>query len=138
MGQADAWLEAAGFPAVSTHLLVGLDRRSSAEAAALQTALADTRIAQPAVALSSLLWAKMLGRLGVVPSVVAGHSLGELTALAAAGALTEEQLITATGKRGALMATSQVGQQWQILAGLRFCGLLAAVGGQCSPPTWGL
>ena len=48
----------------------------------------DTRFAQPAILAASLAgWTIMRDRLGEAPVAVAGHSLGELTALAAAQAL---------------------------------------------------
>ncbi|MEQ1744991.1 MAG: ACP S-malonyltransferase [Saprospiraceae bacterium] len=48
--------------------------------------LTQTRVTQPAVFLESIVRAKMAGE-SFRPDAVAGHSLGELTALAAAGAL---------------------------------------------------
>jgi [acyl-carrier-protein] S-malonyltransferase len=48
--------------------------------------LTQTRVTQPAVFLESILRAKMAGA-DFQPDAVAGHSLGEFTALAAAGAL---------------------------------------------------
>ncbi len=51
--------------------------------------LKQTRIAQPAIYVHSVIRARMLGD-GFKPDVVAGHSLGEYSALTAAGALSFE------------------------------------------------
>ncbi len=51
--------------------------------------LTQTRVTQPAVFLHSVISAICLGE-GFAPSMVAGHSLGELSALVAAGALKFE------------------------------------------------
>lgn len=51
--------------------------------------LTQTRVTQPAVFLHSVISAICLGE-GFAPSMVAGHSLGELSALVAAGALMFE------------------------------------------------
>jgi acyl transferase domain-containing protein len=74
---------------------------------ALRQALASTEIAQPAICLTSLLWAERLKMLGLSPSVVAGHSLGELTALCVAGAIEEATLMHLASKRGQAMASRE-------------------------------
>ena len=56
------------------------------ERAAQQLAITDTRIAQPMLGVADLAMAGLLRTAGVVPSMVAGHSYGELAALAVAGA----------------------------------------------------
>jgi [acyl-carrier-protein] S-malonyltransferase len=66
--------------------------------------LKDTRIAQPAVFLVSMAAAEALRSLGVAPSGVAGHSLGEYSALVAAGALTFEDGLRIVRERGRLMS----------------------------------
>ncbi|MDK1475849.1 acyltransferase domain-containing protein [Streptomyces sp. 549] len=52
-----------------------------------KAALLDTAVTQPAVSLTSLATWDVLRRHGARPDVVAGHSLGEYTALVAAGVL---------------------------------------------------
>ncbi len=65
-----------------------------AETEALQRAeITDTRAAQPVLGLSALALGRILERSGVRPDAAAGHSYGELPALAAAGAYDAEQLI---------------------------------------------
>ncbi|MBW2686413.1 MAG: acyltransferase domain-containing protein [Deltaproteobacteria bacterium] len=66
-------------------------------------ALTQTEVAQPAICLASLLWLQFLERLGVKPFAVAGHSLGELTAFRAAGALDEKAVLQLAALRGKLM-----------------------------------
>ena len=52
-----------------------------------RTALTDTRDAQPALGAAGLAAHAFLGAAGVQPDLAAGHSYGELVALAADGAL---------------------------------------------------
>ena len=64
--------------------------------------LTQTRVTQPAVFLESIVRAKMAGAT-FQPEAVAGHSLGELTALAAAGALQFEDALVLVSKRAFAM-----------------------------------
>ena len=65
----------------------------------------STRFAQPAIFCASLAgWGRLQGH--VDPVAVAGHSLGELTALAAGGALDEHAALELVVLRGSLMAES--------------------------------
>lgn len=70
----------------------------------LQKKLSLTEIAQPAITLANVLWFEAMQRFGISPSVVAGHSLGELSALYAAKAFDLPTLIKLATQRGALMA----------------------------------
>jgi enediyne polyketide synthase len=72
-----------------------------------QKALSETRIAQPAICVASLLWLNWLRRLGVSPDVVGGHSLGELNAFHAAGAFDDEDLIKLAIERGKSLSSSK-------------------------------
>ncbi len=67
--------------------------------------IADTKITQPAIIASSLIWTEFLSRLGIDPECVAGHSLGELIAFYRAGAFSKETLIKFAELRGRLMAS---------------------------------
>ena len=62
--------------------------------------LKQTKVTQPAVFLHSVILAKALG---VGPDMVAGHSLGEFSALVAAGALGFEDGLTLVSKRAMAM-----------------------------------
>lgn len=66
--------------------------------------LRDTSITQPGVFLTSLVASAVLRDLGVRPAVVAGHSLGEYTALVHADVLTWEDALHLVRLRGELMA----------------------------------
>lgn len=66
--------------------------------------LRDTAITQPAIFLTSLVTLDVLGDRGVHPDVVAGHSLGEYTALVAAGVLDWRDALRLVRRRGQLMA----------------------------------
>jgi [acyl-carrier-protein] S-malonyltransferase len=67
-------------------------------------ALRDTAVTQPAVFLTSLCTWHALRAEGVEPDVVAGHSLGEYTALVAAGVLDWTDALRLVRLRGRLMA----------------------------------
>jgi acyl transferase domain-containing protein len=64
---------------------------------ALQQALTQTDVAQPALGVAGLAMFRMLQALGLQPDFAAGHSYGEYVALAAAGVLSKETLITLAG-----------------------------------------
>ena len=73
--------------------------------------LDETESVQPGVSLANALWHESMLRLGIRPSVVAGHSLGELSALYAAGAFSFASLMRLATARGRLMGkgTEQTG-----------------------------
>ncbi|MBN8678226.1 MAG: ACP S-malonyltransferase [Chitinophagales bacterium] len=64
--------------------------------------LTQTNVTQPAVFLESIIRAKVAGDV-FQPSAVAGHSLGEFTALCAAGALSFEEALQLVNKRAFAM-----------------------------------
>ena len=68
-----------------------------------ETDLRRTDNTQPCLYLTDLAAATVLRNLGVEPAAVAGFSLGELPALAFAGAYTAEQGFALTCRRGELM-----------------------------------
>ena len=72
--------------------------------AAQERRLTDTLWAQPALAAHSLSLLALLTAVGVEPACVAGHSLGELVALHAAGAMDAESLLRLARRRGELLA----------------------------------
>ncbi len=70
-----------------------------------QEELTKTEHAQPALyAVSYALWEALSDALPTRPAAAAGHSLGEYTALAAAGALSYEDGLTLVAERGRAMA----------------------------------
>ena len=66
--------------------------------------LTATEWAQPALGATSLSVLSILRDMGLEPACAAGHSYGEITALAAAGVLDEESMLRVSRKRGELMA----------------------------------
>ncbi|MEU7041740.1 SDR family NAD(P)-dependent oxidoreductase [Streptomyces varsoviensis] len=70
-----------------------------ATAAAQLARLTDTAVAQPALGITGLAAAELLASVGVRPDMTAGHSYGELVALAVAGALAPADLLTASAAR---------------------------------------
>ncbi|MDQ7039605.1 MAG: ACP S-malonyltransferase [Rhodothermus sp.] len=101
--EARARLEAAdrllGFPL--TAYMFGTHTDDTEAAAAV---LAQTEVTQPALYVHSLAVVAVLEAGGLQPDAVAGHSLGEYSALAAAGALSFEAGLRLVRLRGQLMA----------------------------------
>lgn len=62
-----------------------------------------TAITQPAILTMSVAAFRLLESRGIRPAMVAGHSLGEYSACVAAGALTFEDALRVTQRRGELM-----------------------------------
>ncbi|PRC41715.1 3-oxoacyl-ACP reductase, partial [Mycobacterium sp. ITM-2017-0098] len=77
------------------------------------TAMAN---AQPAIATTSLAQLALLDLLGVTADAAAGHSFGEVTALAAAGVIPAERLVETARMRGVLMAAAGEGKDGAMLA----------------------
>ena len=71
------------------------------------TELQKTQYAQPAIGAISAGLYKLLGNTGFKPDFVAGHSFGELTALWAAGVITEADYYSLAKARGAAMAAPE-------------------------------
>ncbi len=78
-------------------------------------ALRQTENAQPAIGTVSYAATQVLQRFGVVPQAVAGHSYGELVALACAGVMSAEQLFELSRLRGEAMAAGE-GDRGSMLA----------------------
>ncbi len=74
-----------------------------------ETELSDTRVAQPLLYLADWAWGTALLDSGLVPDGVAGHSLGELAALAIAGVYSVEAGLELVVERSRLMATHAAG-----------------------------
>jgi len=66
--------------------------------------LLDTSVQQPALVATSLAVLAAIRARGIEPDVVVGHSVGEFAAIAAAGALTDEESIALVRERGLAMA----------------------------------
>lgn len=83
--------------------LSGLPLRRIAESGT-DVELADTRAAQPLLYLADYAWSAALASGGARPALVAGHSLGELAALAFAGVFSPEAGLELVVTRSRLMA----------------------------------
>ncbi|GAX44303.1 beta ketoacyl-acyl carrier protein synthase [Tolypothrix sp. NIES-4075] len=106
VAQADQWISLSGGEPISSKIFCPLDRASDSEVDRWQRTLAETQVAQPAICLASILYARYLANLGIQPSVVGGHSLGELTAFHLAGAFDEADLLKLATQRGRAMMES--------------------------------
>lgn len=65
--------------------------------------LTETENAQPALLLSSIAIHQLLSKEGITPVMTVGHSLGEYSALVAAGAISIENALPLVATRGRLM-----------------------------------
>ncbi|MEX5631727.1 ACP S-malonyltransferase [Parafrankia sp. FMc2] len=144
-GQLRPWLELDG---VESRLrwwstAVGLDLIDLGCEAPAET-IRDTAVAQPLIVATGLLAAEQLGLLPVTPAaasgaraVLAGHSVGEITAAAITGSLTPEAALLFVGLRGRAMAQAAAvtptgmtallgGDAEEVTAALEALGLTAA------------
>lgn len=81
----------------------------------------DTSVAQPLIVAASLLsWAALNARAGTPVAGVAGHSVGEIAALAASGVLSDADALRLVGLRGRAMAEAATAVE---------TGMSAVVGG---------
>ncbi|MEU2394622.1 ACP S-malonyltransferase [Streptomyces sp. NPDC007369] len=82
--------------------------------------LRDMRVTQPAVVLTSVVTLDVLRAHGAVPDAVAGHSLGEFSALVCAGVLDWRDALRVVRVRGELMnsVTEQVAGKMAAVVGL--------------------
>lgn len=78
--------------------------------------LTATEIAQPAIFTVSFTYIAFLTQRGIRPDVVAGHSLGEYSALAAANVLSFEDGLKLVQKRGFLMKEASQSNPGRMLA----------------------
>lgn len=78
--------------------------------------LADTRVAQPLLYLADWAWGVALLEAGVRPVAVAGHSLGELAALAIAEVFSVEAGLELVAERSRLMAATARAAQGGMIA----------------------
>jgi [acyl-carrier-protein] S-malonyltransferase len=98
-------------------LMFGLGSSLGSSIGDPEEALKQTEVTQPALYTHSLAAMAVLEAKDIEPDMVAGHSLGEYSALAAAGALSFEDGLRVVRRRGELMAA----------AGERRPGAMAAV-----------
>ncbi len=76
--------------------------------------LQATENAQPAILFHSLALLRLIGSMGLSPSLVAGHSMGEFAALVTAEALDPLDALTAVRARGGAMSAAAPGASGMI------------------------
>ncbi|MFP3578489.1 ACP S-malonyltransferase [Arthrobacter sp. SIMBA_036] len=103
------WLE---LPSVEGHLaalseIAGIDLKAHGTTSDEET-IKDTAVAQPLIVAAGLIAAKSLFdvELSTLPVILAGHSVGEITASALAGVLTESEAMTFVRERANSMAAA--------------------------------
>jgi [acyl-carrier-protein] S-malonyltransferase len=134
------WLE---LPPVAGHLaslseIAGIDLIAHGTTSDEET-IKDTAVAQPLIVAAGLVAAKSLFdvELSVLPVILAGHSVGEITASALAGILTETEAMTFVRERANSMAAAAAaaptgmsavvgGDPADVLAAIKACGATAA------------
>ncbi len=130
------WLE---LPPVAGHLaslseIAGIDLTAHGTTSDEET-IKDTAVAQPLIVAAGLVAAKSLFdvELGTLPVILAGHSVGEITASALAGVLTETEAMTFVRERANSMAAAAAatptgmsavvgGDPAEVLAAIEACG----------------
>jgi [acyl-carrier-protein] S-malonyltransferase len=105
--------------------LSGFDLRTIAEFGTPKE-LSDTRVAQPLLYLADWAWGVTLIESGVVPVAVAGHSLGELAALAVAGVFSAEAGLELVVERSRFMAQAAAETPGTMSAVLGLDGVIVA------------
>ncbi|MDO6527220.1 SDR family NAD(P)-dependent oxidoreductase [Motilimonas sp. 1_MG-2023] len=96
---------------------------TAAEKKAQTTALQNTRFAQPAIGALSWSLHKLMQGTGFKADFTAGHSFGELTALAASEVISEDDYLKLCVARGAAMANTPAGQDCGAMMAVVFKGL---------------
>ena len=100
-GMASAWLPQAADLFTDLSDATGLDLVATADDA--EACGASTRLGQPSITAVSLAAHAALTQAGLVPDLVAGHSLGELSAAVAAGVFTPAEGVSLVAARGRAM-----------------------------------
>ncbi|MBS1803318.1 MAG: SDR family NAD(P)-dependent oxidoreductase [Acidobacteria bacterium] len=77
--------------------------------------LRDTEIAQPALVLVECALAERLRSIGIVPSILVGHSLGEISAAYISGVFSFRDAIALSAQRGRLMGQTPAGRMLAVM-----------------------
>lgn len=113
--QANRFFEAGGQPPL-TNVVFPVPVFSEAERQTQAQQLTQTQFAQPAIGALSAGMYRLLAEAGFRPDFYAGHSYGELTALWAAGALSDDAFFGLSKIRGEAMAAAPGGEAGGMLA----------------------
>jgi amino acid adenylation domain-containing protein len=100
--------------------LLDLDLRTvlfSANAAANDDLLMETRLAQPALFMTELAMASLWMERGIEPQAMTGHSLGEFVAAVVAGVMSREDGLRLVAARGRLMQQMERGAMLSVRLG---------------------
>ena len=105
----DVQFSALGASGLSGYIDLPVERADTpAIKAGWDAALRDTQVAQPAIVMTSLQWLQWLEQMGITPCAVAGHSLGEITAMVAAKLLSEAEALDIVRIRAEACAAEEV------------------------------
>jgi acyl transferase domain-containing protein/NAD(P)H-dependent flavin oxidoreductase YrpB (nitropropane dioxygenase family)/NAD(P)-dependent dehydrogenase (short-subunit alcohol dehydrogenase family)/acyl carrier protein len=128
--RADAAL-AEGSGVVLSRLVFPAAAFDDAERAEQEEALRATPVAQPALGAAGLGCMELLRALGIEPAAAAGHSYGEYVALAAAGAIGEDDLYRLSEARGRCIADAATGSDLGKMAAVEadVAGVRVAIAG---------
>lgn len=80
----------------------------------LEKGLSDIVLEQVATVIHSLAYFRLLQHAGVEPTHLIGHSLGEFTALAASGQISERDVIAVVYQRGRILQRAQQGAMYAV------------------------
>lgn len=121
--------------AVYAEELSGLPLREIA-AAGEAGPLADTRAAQPMLFIADVSWGLALVDAGLIPAGLAGHSLGELAALAVAGVFHPRTGVELVVERSRLMADAAAATPGGMIAVLGMDGPAVTTAIEGLPDVW--
>jgi acyl transferase domain-containing protein/acyl carrier protein/NAD(P)-dependent dehydrogenase (short-subunit alcohol dehydrogenase family) len=109
----------------------------AAAMAAAEEALKDTTICQPAMVATDISIMRLLGKHGVKPDLVMGHSLGEWSAAVGAGMITFAEALVAVSARARAMASVSIGDKGKMASVLgpadEIVRRLPEIGGYLTP-----
>lgn len=120
VGMLADWAET--YPQVKTTFsqasdVLGFDLWAIAQGTDSLRSLDDTAFTQPALLTASMaIWRILIEEFELKPAYLAGHSLGEYSALCAAGVLSLTDAVTLVHERGKLMTQAVSGQQGKMAA----------------------
>ncbi|MCP4180003.1 MAG: SDR family NAD(P)-dependent oxidoreductase [bacterium] len=116
---------------LSDKIFQDIFRLNKTEQENLKKELSKTNITQPSIVASSMAVLKFLEFLGIIPDICIGHSLGEISACAAAGAFKPEDAVKIAALRGRAMGNLKVDDPGSMLAVVASAGEVEKLISQC-------